>query len=76
MAVPVAGPFGVSVAVVLACSEALFSRFDLRCVVWFTDPQCAFQRVHALQKEVSGVKWCCTERRETHPLQPGPNTKS
>ena len=60
----------------LALSEAPLSPFDLRRVVWFTYPQCAFQTIHALQKEVNGVKWCCTKRRETHPLPLGPNTKS
>ena len=70
------GPFGVSLEVFLARSEAPLSRFDLRRVVCFTYPQCAFQTMHALQKEVSGVKWCCTKRRETHPLQLGPDTKS
>ena len=38
------GPFGVF----LARSEASLSRFDLRRVVWFTYPQCAFQTMHAL----------------------------
>ena len=69
------GSFGVSLEVFLACSEAPLSRFDLRRVVCFTYPQCAFQTMHALQKEVNGVEWCCTKRRETHPLQLGPSTK-
>ena len=71
-----AGPFGVSLEVCLARSEASWSRFDLLRVVWFTDLQCTFQTMHALQKEVNGVKWCCTKRREPHPLQLCPNTKS
>ena len=70
------GPFGVSLEVFLARSEASLSRFDLHSVVWFTYPQCAFQTKHALQKEVNGVEWCCPKRREPHPLQLGPNTKS
>ena len=37
------GPFGVSLEVFLARSEAPLSRFDLRCVVCFTYPQCAFE---------------------------------
>ena len=60
----------------LARSEAPLSRFDLRRVVCFTYPQGAFQTMHALQKEVNGVKWSCTKRRETHRLQLGPDTKS
>ena len=51
------GPFGVSLEVFLARSEAPLSRFDLRRVVCSTYPQCAFQTLHALQKEVNGVKW-------------------
>ena len=47
------GPFGVS----LACSEAPLGRFDLCRVVCFTYPQSRFQTMHALQKEVNGVKW-------------------
>ena len=70
------GPLEVSLGVFLARSEAPLSRFDLRRVVCFTYPQCAFQRMHAVQKEVNGVKLCCTKRRETHPLQLGPNNKS
>ena len=57
------GPFGVSLEVFLARSEAPLGRFDLSCVVCFTYPQCAFQTMHALQKEVNGVKRCCTKRR-------------
>ena len=49
-------PFGVSLEVFLARSEATLSRFDVRLVVCFTYPQCAFQTLHALQKEVNGVK--------------------
>ena len=59
------GPFGVSLEVFSARSGASVGRFDLRRVVWFTYPQCALQTMHALQKEVNGVKWCCTKRRET-----------
>ena len=51
-------PFGVFLEVFLARSEAPLSRLDLRCVVCFTYPQCAFETMHALQKEVNGVKWC------------------
>ena len=70
------GPFGVSLEVFLARFEAPLSRFDLRRVVCFTYPQWAFPTMRALHKEVNGVKWCCTKRRETHPLQLGPNTES
>ena len=65
------GPFEVSLEVGLARSEAPSSRFDLRRVVRFSYPQCAFQTTHAPQKEVNGAKWCCTKRSETHPLQLG-----
>ena len=61
------GPFGVSLAVFSARSEAPLSRFVLRRVVCFTYPQCTFQTMHALQKEVTGVKWRCTKRRKTPP---------
>ena len=47
----------MSLEVFSACSGAPLRRFDLRRVVRFTYPQCAFQTMHALQKEVSGVKW-------------------
>ena len=60
--------------VFLARSEASLSRFELRRVVCFTYPQCAFQTMRALQKDDNGVKCSCTKRRETHPLQLGPNT--
>ena len=70
------GPFGVSLEVFSAPSEALLSRFDLRRVVRFTYPQYAFQTMHALQKEVNAVKWGFTKKRETHPLQLGPSTQS
>ena len=70
------GLFGVSLDVLLARSEAPLNRYDPHRVGCFTYPQCAFQTMYALQKEVNGVKWCCTKRRETHPLQLGPNTKS
>ena len=69
-------PFGVSLEVFLARSEAPVRRFDLRRVVRFTYPQCAFQTMSACQKEVNGVRRCCTKRREIHPLQPGPNSQS
>ena len=42
------GPLGVSLEVFLARSESPLSRFDLRRVVRFTYPQCAFQTMHAL----------------------------
>ena len=70
------GPFGVSLEVFVARSEAPSSRFDLRRGVCFTDPRCACHTMHALQKEVGGVQRWCTNRREPHPLQPGPDTKS
>ena len=70
------GPLGLSSEVFLARSEAPLDHFDHRRVVCFPHPHCAVQTVRALQKEVNGVQWCCTERRETHPLQLGPNTKS
>ena len=69
------GPFEVSLEVFLTRSGASLSRFDLRPVVCFTYPQCVFQTLHALQKEVNGVEWCCTKQRETNPLQLGPNTQ-
>ena len=47
-------PFGVSVEVFLARSEDSLSRFDLRRVVWFTDPQCAFQKIACPSK---GGQW-------------------
>ena len=55
------GPFGVSLEVFLARSEAPLSCFGLRRVVCFTNSQCAFQTMHALQKEVNGVKLCFTK---------------
>ena len=67
------GPFGVSLEVFLARSEASLSRFDLRRVVCFTYSQCAFRTMHALQREVNAVKWYFTTKRETYPLQLGPN---
>ena len=48
-------PFGVSLEVFLARSEAPLSRFDFRRVVSFTYPQRAFQTMHALQKGPNGV---------------------
>ena len=42
---------GVSVEVFLARYEAPLRRFDLRRVVCFTYPQCAFQTGHAVQQE-------------------------
>ena len=50
------GPFGVSLEVFPARSEDSLSCFDLRRVEYFTYPQCAFQKMHALQNEVNGVK--------------------
>ena len=43
------GPFGVSLEVFLARSEASLSCFDLRRAVCSTYPECAFQTMHALQ---------------------------
>ena len=59
------GPFGVS----LARSEAPLSRFDLRRVVCCTDSQCAFQTMHALQKEVNawGQMVSYQKERDTAP---------
>ena len=48
------GPFGMSLEVFLARSEAPVPCFDLRQVVCFAY-QCAFQTVHALEKKVDGV---------------------
>ena len=70
------GPFGVSLKVFLARCEAPLSCFDLLHVVCLTYLQCTFQTMHALRKEeVDGVKWCFTKKRETQPLQLGPNTQ-
>ena len=71
------GPFGVSLEVFLARSQAPLSCFDLPRVVCFTYPQCAFQTMHALQKEVNGAKWCLLYQKERNtPLQLGPNMQS
>ena len=65
------GPFGVSLELFLARSEASLSRFDLLRVVCFTYPQCALQTMHALQQEVNGGQMVPYQKeRNTPPKGP------